>query len=220
MGYTAELAGLVLSGGAAVLLVILPLVGKLTNKYPAKYLVAVGWLGISMAMFVSTRATDLQMSFSACAILRIYQNLPIAFVFIPITLAAYVGLPAEKSNSAAGLVNFMRNMGGSVGTSIVATVVARRSQFHQSILAQHTRSPRFMGAANGMALHLNHAGIGYHDAHKSAIAGLTRMIQAQAAVLSYIDLYWILAVATAVMFVLSFWLKKNKPGEGGRVPVH
>ncbi len=219
MGYTAELAGLVLGGGAALLLFALPVVGQLLNRYPAKYLVTFGWLTLSIGMFVSIRATDLLMSFSHSATLRIFQILPIGFLFIPITMSAYVGLPAEKSNSAAGLINFMRNMGGSIGTSIVATVIARRSQFHQSILAQHTRSPRFFAAVDGLTIQLNHAGVGYADAHRRAIARLARMISSQAAVLSYIDLYWLLAVATAAMFVLSFCLKKNKPGEGGEIQV-
>jgi MFS transporter, DHA2 family, multidrug resistance protein len=218
MGYTAELAGLVLGGGAALLLLALPIVGQLLNRYPAKYLVTFGWLTLSIAMFVSTRATDLLMSFSHSATLRVLQILPIGFLFIPITLSAYVGLSAEKSNSAAGLINFMRNMGGSIGTSIVATVIARRSQYHQSILVQHTRSTQFLAAANRLAMRLSHAGIGHADAHTNAVARLARIVQAQAAVLSYIDLYWMLAVATTIMFFLSFWLKKNKPGDGGEIP--
>jgi len=219
MGYTAELSGLVLGGGAAFLLLALPIVGQLLGRFPAKYLVIFGWLSLSTAMFVSTRATNLLMSFSHSATLRIFQIVPIGFLFIPITLSAYVGLPAEKSNSAAGLINFMRNLGGSIGTSIVATVIARRSQFHQSILAQHTQSTRFFDAVDGLTIRLNHAGIGYADAHRKAIAKLGRIVLSQAAVLSYIDLYWLLAVATGTMFVLSFWLKKNKPGEGGEVHV-
>lgn len=98
----------------------------------------------------------------------------------------------------------MRNIGGSIGTSIVATVIARRSQFHQSILAQHTRSTQFFAAADRLTIRLSHAGIGYADAHRNAIARLARTVESQAAVLSYIDLYWILAVATTIMFFLSF----------------
>lgn len=220
MGYTAELAGLVLSGGAAVLLLTIPFVGKLTDRYPAKYLTAVGWLMMAVAMYVSIRGTDLQMSFSAATMLRIYQSIPTGLLFVPITVAAYVGLSADKSNAASGLVNFMRNMGGSVGTSIVATVVARRSQFHQSILAQHTSSWRFRVLGEGLAQQLNHAGIGIHEAQLRAMAGLSQFVQVQAATLSYLDLYWILTVVSAVMFALSFLLKKNTPGEGGHAVVH
>lgn len=52
-------------------------------------------------------------------------------------------MPREKTNSAAGLMNFMRNMGQSIGTSALTTVLARRDQFHQSILADYRRLPGF-----------------------------------------------------------------------------
>jgi DHA2 family multidrug resistance protein len=160
------------------------------------------------------------MSFGAASKLRIYQSIPIGFLFVPITLAAYVGLPKEKSNAAAGIVNFMRNVGGSVGTSMVSTILARRSQFHQSVLAEHTRSLQFSNAADSLARRLNSSGIGQADARANAIGRLGHMIQAQAAVLSYIDIYWVIALGTALMFFLSFFLKRNNPGTGGDIVVH
>ncbi len=128
MGYTAETAGFVLSAGAVVILCTLPFVGRLTTRVPARNLIAFGWIALTVGMYVSTRRTDLQISFSAASWLRIIQAFPLAFLFVPITLAAYVGIPPEKNNAAAGIVNFMRNMGQSVGTSLVTTVVAQRSQ--------------------------------------------------------------------------------------------
>jgi MFS transporter, DHA2 family, multidrug resistance protein len=220
MGYTAEIAGLVLSGGSALLLLTLPLVGRLVSKYPAKYLIAFGWLTLSIGMFISTRQTDLLMSFGASSRLRIYQSIPIGFLFVPITLVAYIGLPKEKSNAAAGIVNFMRNVGGSVGTSMVSTMLARRSQFHQSVLAEHTRSLQFADAANTLGRRLNYGGIGQIDSHTNAIGRLAHMVQAQAQVLSYIDIYWVIALGTALMFFLSFFLRRNEPGAGGDVVVH
>jgi DHA2 family multidrug resistance protein len=220
MGYTAESAGVVLSGGSALLLLTLPIVGKLTDKYPARYLIAFGWLTLSIGMYISTRETDLLMSFGVSSQLRILQSIPVGFLFVPISLAAYVGLPPEKSNAAAGIVNFMRNIGGSVGTSMVGTMLARRSQFHQSTLAEHTRSFQFEAAFNSMSMRLNQAGIGRYDSHANALGRLSRIIQAQAAVLSYIDIYWVLTVGTAGMFVLSFLLKRNQPGAGGEEGMH
>jgi hypothetical protein len=70
--------------------------------------------------------------------LRVAQAFGMGFLFVPITLAGYIGIPAEKSNSVSGLVNFMRNMGSSVGTSMVTTLLALRAQFHQSVLSYHT----------------------------------------------------------------------------------
>jgi DHA2 family multidrug resistance protein len=104
---------------------------------------------------------------------------------------------------------------------MVTTLVARRSQFHQQILAGYTSpgSPAFQNAAKALAQHLAHAGVSLHEAQLQAYARLYRAIQGQASTLAYIDTYWVLAVAAAIMFFLSFVLKKNVPGAGGDVGV-
>ena len=221
MGYTAESAGIVLSGGAIVILFLLPFVGKLTTKIQARYLIAFGWLALAIGMYVSTLRTDTLISFGAASLLRIMQAAPLPFLFVPINLAAYVGIPSDKNNAAAGIMNFMRNMGQSVGTSLVTTVVARRSQYHQSVLAEHTGSQPFQDALHGLTQRLHSAGLSMYEAQQQALARLYGRIQAQAATLSYIDLYLILAIAAAVMFFLSFLLKQNKAGQGGgALPAH
>src|SRR3989442_9716173 len=172
VGYTSELAGLALSAGGFVLLLEMPLMGQLTMKIQARYLIAFGWLALSMAMFYSTKRIDLQISFSAATWLRIAQVIGLGFLFVPITLVAYIGIAPEKNNAVAGIVNFMRNMGSSVGTSLVTTLIARRSQFHQARLVENTRSgnPIFRNAANGLAQHLAHSGMGAHEAQMGAYA--------------------------------------------------
>ena len=101
-------------------------------------------------MFYSTKQIDLTMSFNTALWLRVEQVFGMGFLFVPITLVAYIGIPPEKNNAVSGMVNFMRNMGSSVGTSIVTTLLARRAQFHQEILVGHIRAgnPRFQGAVN------------------------------------------------------------------------
>ena len=152
MGYTSQLAGLALSAGGLVLLFEMPVIGKLTTKVQTRYLIALGWLLLSIAMFYSTKRIDLQISFSAATWLRISQVLGLGFLLVPITLVAYIGIPPEKNNSVAGIVNFMRNIGSSVGTSMVTTLIARRSQFHQEILGDYVRTGSFtlQNAAGGL----------------------------------------------------------------------
>ena len=220
MGYTAEEAGLVLSVGAVAILFFLPMVGQLTTRVQARYLIAVGWLLLAVSMYISARQTDLLIGFGNASWLRVLQSVPLPFLFVPMTLAGYVGLPSEKTNSAAGLMNFMRNMGQSIGTSSLTTVLARRDQFHQSILADYTGSARFQTAIQGLAGQLHNAGLGMATAQHQAFGRLYNMVQAQAAALSYVDSYWLLAVAGAIMFVGSFLLKPNDPGKGGNVSMH
>jgi MFS transporter, DHA2 family, multidrug resistance protein len=219
LGYTSELAGLALSAGGLVLLCEMPIMGHLTSKVQARRLIAFGWLALSIAMYYSTQRIDLQISFSAATWLRIAQVIGLGFLFVPITLVAYIGIPPEKNNAVAGIVNFMRNMGSSVGTSIVTTMIARRSQFHQARLVEYARpdNPNFQNSANGLAQQLAHSGISAPDAHAYAYARIYQAVQAQAGTLAYIDTFMVLAVGAAIMFCLTFLLKKNEPGGGGVV---
>jgi DHA2 family multidrug resistance protein len=217
LGYTSELAGLALSAGGLVLLLETPIVGQLTTKVQARRLIALGWLALSLAMFYSTKRIDLQMSFDTAVWLRISQVFGLGFLFVPITLVAYVGIAPEKNNSVAGIANFSRNMGSSVGTSLVTTLIARRSQFHQLRLVENARvdNPNFANAARGLSHRFAHGGLGKHDALATAYARIYGSLQAQAGTLAYIDTFMVLCIAAAIMFCLSFLLRKNDPGGGG-----
>ncbi|MGC1416846.1 MAG: DHA2 family efflux MFS transporter permease subunit [Candidatus Acidiferrum sp.] len=219
LGYTSELAGIALSAGGLVLLFEMPIMGKLTTIFQARYLIATGWLALSIAMYYSTKRIDLQISFSAATLLRIAQVIGLGFLFVPITLVAYIGIAPEKNNAVAGIVNFMRNMGSSVGTSLVTTLIARRSQFHQARLVEYARvdNPNFQNAANGLRQQLANSGLGAHEARMSAFARIYAGLQAQSATLAYIDTFMVLAVGAGIMFFLAFALKKNDPGGGAVV---
>jgi DHA2 family multidrug resistance protein len=217
LGYTSELAGLALSAGGLVLLFEMPIIGQLTTKFQARHMIAFGWVALSIAMYYSTKRIDLQISFSAATWLRIAQVIGLGFLFVPISLVAYIGIAPEKNNAVAGIINFMRNMGSSVGTSIVTTLIARRSQFHQLRLVERTRvdNPNFANAAQGLMQHFMSAGLGRHQALATAYAQIYQSLQAEVASLAYIDTFMFLAVAAGVMFFLSFILKKNDPRGGG-----
>lgn len=199
---------------------LLPLVGRLAGHFQARRLLAFGWLTLAIAMYFSCKHIDLLISFRAAAWMRIWQYMPVGFLFVPLTMAAYVGMPAAKSNAAAGLINFTRNIGQSVGTSAVTTLLARRSQYHQSVLAVYTHSPRFAAAFAGLTSRLQHAGLSLHAAQQQALARMYSMVLGQAQTLSYVDIYWLLAVTSVLMFVLCFFLARNQPGKGGNVSVH
>ena len=219
LGYTAQIAGLAISAGGLALLLEMPIMGQLTTKVQARYLISFGWACLTMAMFYSTMRIDLQISFSAALWLRVFQTIGLGFLFVPITLVAYIGIPADKNNAVAGIVNFMRNIGSSVGTSMVTTLIARRSQYHQQVLIDYTRAdnPNFQNLANGLAEHLNQSGLGAHEARGQAIARIYRGLQLQAASLAYIDTFMVLAVCSGIMFFVSFVLRKNDPGGGGEI---
>ena len=217
MGYPAGTAGLALSASGLVLLLEMPLVGQLASRFQARYLIALGWLGITLAMVLSAERLDLLISFQAATWMRAAQAVGLPLLFIPINLAAYVGLPAAQNNSAAGLINFMRNIGSSIGTSLVTTVIARRAQFHQVHLVSRLANdnPAFQAQVDGLAHQLAAAGLGAPQALQQAYGRLYAILEGQAQTLAYIDAFWLLAFGAAVMVGLSFLLKKNDPRAGG-----
>lgn len=216
LGYTSELAGFALSAGGLVLLIEMPIIGQLTTRIQARRLIAFGWLALSIALFYSTRQIDLQISFSAATWLRIAQVVGLGFLFVPITLVSYIGISPEKNNAVAGIVNFMRNMGSSVGTSLVTTLIARRSQLHQLRLVEKTRidNPNFVNVAQALTQRFVNLGMGRHEASATAYASIYRSLQAQAASLAYIDTFMVLCIGAAIMFCIAFFLKKNDPRGG------
>lgn len=219
MGYTAEKAGIVLSAAAVVLLMELPIVGQLTTRFQARHLIAFGWIVLASTMYLSTLKIDLQISFASATWLRILQYVPLGFIFIPASTVAYLGIAPEKNNSVAGLINFMRNMGSSVGTSLVTTVIARRSQFHHNVLTANASplNANFQAFVQGNANKLQSSGLDAHGAYQQALARFYHLLEAQAATLAYIDTYWVLAICAAFMFCLSFALTKNEPQKGGHI---
>jgi MFS transporter, DHA2 family, multidrug resistance protein len=221
VGYTSTLAGLVLSGGGVLLLFLMPVVGTLTTKIQARYLIAFGWLALALSMYYSTRQLDLQISFRTASMLRVTQVVGLGFLFVPITMVSYIGMPVEKSNAIAGLLNFMRNIGSSIGTSMVTTLIARRAQVHQAYLATHVTPgrPTVGQAVTDLASHLMASGLDSTRAMRQALGRIYRETIDQATTLAYIDTFSILAAGAAIMFLLSFALKKNEPGGGGEVAV-
>jgi MFS transporter, DHA2 family, multidrug resistance protein len=221
MGYTAGLAGLVLSGGGIVLLLMMPIVGRLTSHIQARWLIATGWICMAVALFYCADQIDLFVSFKFALWLRTVQVVGIGFLFVPITAAGYIGIPPEKGSSVSGMINFMRNIGGSIGTSVVTTMLVRRAQYHQQILIGHLTpdTPAYRLALGAVGSKIAHSGLQAKDARDQAIARFYQLVQRQSGALCYMDVFWILGALCSIMFVLAFFLKKNDPGAGGDVAV-
>jgi DHA2 family multidrug resistance protein len=115
----------------------------------------------------------------------------------------------------------MRNIGSSVGTSMVTTMLARRAQFHQTVLTYHATNydPAFRSQLQGLGNQLARAGATPPDARASALGRIYQSVLVQSQTLAYIDTYKVLAVAASIMFVLAFIVRRNDPGGGGEVAV-
>src|SRR5262249_15060672 len=132
---------------------------------------------------------------------RAYQMIGMPFLFVPITTASYGDLPPDKTNQASALINVARNLGGSIGVSIAITVLAQRAQFHQSRLVEHLvpSSPLYQDALRQAAARFAAEGASAADPQRQAYAWLAQQVQAQASLLSYIDVFWGFAVVAALL---------------------
>jgi MFS transporter, DHA2 family, multidrug resistance protein len=213
MGYTATDAGKTLSLGGIATLICMPIVGILIAKVDARYLLAFGFAITSVALFHMT-TIHLSMSLGYAAWLRFFQATGLGFMFIPIQTLSYVGVPMEANNDVSGLTNLARNMGGSVGTALVSTLLARQAQRHQSYLGAHMTggSSSYLHAMTQMSHHLVTGGLSATGANSAAMLRLYQQLQQQAAMLSYIDIIRFFAFAALCMVPLPFIMRKSSGG--------
>ncbi len=214
LGYTATTAGLALTAGGFALIVVMPLAGVATSKISARNLTMGGFILFVISFVYAAKVTNLQMSFAEASWLRVVQMVPIPFCFIAITNAAYVGLPKEQSNQVAGLINFARNIGGSVLIAVTNAQVTTRAMWHQ----QHLQTDMQAGLP-GYQQHLNaltgFLGGQYGGANSKGLAlgSIYNQLNQQAQMQGYQDVYMELAWMSGVLILLAFLLSKNRPGE-------
>src|SRR5580698_6169550 len=136
LGYTAERAGMVLSPAGFVMMIMMAVAGRSLGKFDPRLMVALGYTATALGIYNLTRL-DLNTSYSTVTLWRMLQVVGLPFVFIPISTLNYVGVPMSKTNQISSLSNFARNLGGSAGTALLTTFLARNAQVNQSNLATH-----------------------------------------------------------------------------------
>jgi DHA2 family multidrug resistance protein len=212
MDYSAELAVLIIMPGGLALIAVLPLVGFLLSRFDARVMIAFGLVLLATSMFSMAHRFDLDVDFRTMMWARVFQSVSLAFLFIPINTAAYSYLPREKNNVASGLINLFRNIGASVGISFVTTMLARRSQFHQSILAARATdySSQFHAAIQGARqLYMSAGAV---TAQQQSYGQLYGSILRQATMIAYLDNFWMLGVSALVVIPFVFLMKRPPKG--------
>jgi DHA2 family multidrug resistance protein len=215
LGWTATTAGLALTAGGVTLVIVMPLAGFATSKISARYLTALGFLLFIITFRIAADVTTLTMTFSQASWLRVVQMIPLPFCFISITTAAYVGMPKEDSNQVAGLINFARNIGGSILIAVTNAQVTNRTLWHQ----QHLQG----AMVPGTIAYQQHLGTmtSYFNGHFGgsngaglAMANIYNQLNQQAQMQGYQDVYMELSYMSVFLVVLAFLLSKNRPGQG------
>jgi len=214
-GYTATWAGLVLSPGGLVTMVMMFVVGRLSGRVQPKYMIMAGATVVALAMFDLTRLYA-NVGFWFFAESRMLLGVGLPLIFLSITAASYNGIPPDKTDQASALINAARNTGGSIGVSLAANVLAHREQFHQSRLVETAipSNPAYQDTLHQVTNYFSAHGSSLLQAQQQAIAWLGQTVQAQASLLAYIDVYWTLMLISLAAIPLALALRKVKLGGG------
>lgn len=211
MGYTAEQAGLALSIGGLVLIVLFPVVGFIGQKIDPRLMITVGFAVLTIGIL---RIADLNLtiSFWDAASWRVVMVLGMPLLFVPISVMSYVGVPQTKNNEVSGLTALARNIGGSLGISFITTMLTRRTQMHETYLAAHVNasSLQYRGMKSGIAGALERGGYSTPDAATHAAGQVYHLMQQQARALAYIDTAHILVLLTACLIPVGYLMQKPK----------
>jgi DHA2 family multidrug resistance protein len=220
MGYTAQLAGMALSPGGAVIMLMMPVVGILVSKVDTRLLIAFGCIVCSAALFMMA-GWDLGLDYRHAVEARMFQSFGLAFLFIPINVAAFAYVPKEKTNMGTGIINLARNVGASVGIATVTTMLDRRAQVHTARLTERINdlSAAYHNMMNGIQLSLVSAGSTAAHATAQAHGMIYSTIERQAAMLAFLDNFKMLGVTFLAVIPILVLMKKPRMRPGG-APVH
>jgi len=193
MGYDATTAGLTLGLGGIVSLFVMPAAGLVTGRLiQPKWLIFSALLGTAGALNYAS-SLDIQVSFWNVSLSRMLQVLWLPLIFIPLSAVQFVGVPPDKNSDASAIINLMRNLGGSFGVSIATTQLQWRGQFHHARLAEHVTP--YNGYGFGVPL-----------------GPIAQAVQRQSTMLSYIDVFTILAMIALVAAPLVLFLPNLPKG--------
>jgi DHA2 family multidrug resistance protein len=213
MGYSSFAAGIAVSPLGLGAVISMVLVGKLVSKIDPRHIIAFGFLVSGFAAFCLSRIS-LDMAPWTVFWPQLLAGSAMGFLFVPINVAGTAPLRRDQIGSATGTLNLMRNVGGSVGIALVSTFLARRSQIHQNVMVQHLTmgSPLLLQRLHGiqafMCLRVPSSG----DGTVPAFATLYRILQQQAALLAFMDVYEGLMVLAVGAALLAYFMRKGKTG--------
>jgi DHA2 family multidrug resistance protein len=215
-GYTATDAGLVLGPGAMVIVVLAPVVVRILPKLGVKKMIGFGYFVLAIAMW-NFASFNLNTDYHHFALARALQGLGIAPLFVPVSQLAYSYLPKNKNNKASSLTNLFRNQGGSFGIAFVTTMLERRSQYHQSVLAERASPvyPAYREKFAAITRYYQSHGFSPADAVIHAKAQVGQLVGQQAAFSGFMDCFRLLACVAFVGVPLVFFIKKFGSSAGG-----
>jgi len=211
MGYTALQSGLAMIPRGIGALIAMPLAGRLVGKIQGRYLVAGGFLSFGAATYA---LANLSLDLTPWSLFwpLFFTGVSIAFMFVPLNTLALGALRPEQMGNASGIFNLMRNVGGSVGISLVTTFAARRAQVHQATLVGNLTpyDPAYQSSLQTMTTTFTAHGDTV-TAQSQAVGSMYHTLLSQANLLAYLDNFRLFAGLCLVCLVGELLLKNVKP---------
>jgi DHA2 family multidrug resistance protein len=216
-GYNAEQIGNVLAWTGLPQLILIPLVPKLMQRIDARYLAALGLMLFAYSSFMNT-TMSLDYSGDQFWIPNIIRAIGQALTLAPLSNVSLGSVAPQDAAAASGISNMMRNLGGAIGTAVLATIVTKREQFHSNIIGQsvdlgreEVRS-RIAGLTNYF---LSHGVADPTTAHAQAIVALGKLVKRQALVLGFSDTFMVLGVVLLLSAAAILMTRKPKAAAAG-----
>ena len=214
MGYPALQSGYATSprGLGAVLAMLV--VGRLVGRVDTRWLIAAGFATLALSVHLLGRIT-LDIAMASVVWPQVLSGLALGFIFVPLSATTVGTLPREEIGNATGIYNLMRNVGGSIGISMVTTLLARHAQTHQAILAQHI-SPYDAEAAERLRRLQDYfaSRVGPQAAESAAQAAIYATVVRQAMLLAFVDNFRLMAALTLCCVPIVWVLRRsNQPAE-------
>ncbi len=201
LGYTALLAGLVLSPGALAVILLIPLIGLMMPRVQTRYIITAGFLVLGSALLYSRNIAP-DIDFPHLMMLRIAQAAGIGFLFVPTSVLTYYSIPERLQGDATALFTMFRNVAGSVGISVSTAAITARTQVHSAYLAANLShaDPNFRETLARVSAAIKNLGTVAGDTTQAAMGHIERTLVAQAGLLAYMDVFLYCAIL-AFLFV-------------------
>jgi DHA2 family multidrug resistance protein len=196
LGYTATLAGMVLSPGAAMIILLIPVVSRILPYVQVRLVIAFGYFLLGCSYMYAHGVTP-DASFTTLALMRASQTLGLAFLFVPISTITYSTMPRALNGDASALYVMLRNVAGSIGISLSTAGVTERTQIRQSYLSQHLNgfNPNYTALVDRTAHALQGMGRSAQQAAEQATGLIAQTLSFQSAILAYRDVFAYCAIA-------------------------
>ena len=218
LGYDATLAGLVLSPGGAVILVLIPFIGRLLPIIQTRYLIGFGFLALGCAYSFAHGVTP-DATFTRLALMRASQTLGLAFLFVPTSTISYSSMPRALNADASSLYVMLRNVSGSIGISLATAMITQRTQTRQAYLSENLNpfNPAFNDYLARTQQALRGMGRAASDVGGQAMGIALQTLNQQAAILAYRDVFAYCAIGAFCIapFIFLFEPRTSKGPSGG-----